>query len=112
MAKKRVKRAARRQAGEFGVRFEGLERDRVYTREDLCRHFGYDADAVAPDDRTAAVRNLDRYFRRQFLERGLPVMPVGKTYLVSGESLWLWVTANSMPSQSSQPANRSDPQEG
>lgn len=94
MAKRRTKKPAPQVAGQFGVRFEGLERDRVYTREDICRHFGYDADAAAPEDRTSAVRNLDRYFRRYFLDRGLPVLPIGKTYLVSGESLWLWVTAN------------------
>jgi hypothetical protein len=56
MARKGAKRTPIAPLGQIGVRYEGLEGDRVYTREDICRHFGYNADAVPAENARSAAR--------------------------------------------------------
>ncbi|BBO32105.1 hypothetical protein [Lacipirellula parvula] len=107
MARKAAKQTPMAPLGQIGVRYEGLERDRMYTREDLCRHFGYNPEAVPVDNARSATRNRDRWFRDNMLSRGLPALPVGKTYLISGESLWLWVTANARKFDETRAGSRS-----
>lgn len=69
----------------------GIDRNRTYTREEICRRYGYTAESS--DD----VRNLNRFFSRNFLKRGLLAVPVGKTFEVSGELYFAWTMANSRP---------------
>ena len=89
MARKAAKQTPMALLGQIGVRYEELEPGRVYTREGICRHFGYNADAVPTENARLAARNRDRWFRDNLLGRGLPAIPVGKSYLISGESLWM-----------------------
>lgn len=63
----------------------GISRDRVYTREEICSRFGY-----GPDDSA----NLNRFFKKHFLSRGLRATPVGKTYEVPGEVYYAWALLN------------------
>jgi hypothetical protein len=74
---------------EYSMNFIGIDRNRTYTREEICSRFGYDA-GDSPDS-----RNRNRFFREHFLQRGLRALPVGKTYEVSGEVYFAWTLANS-----------------
>lgn len=67
----------------------GIDRNRTYTREEICRRFGYD-DQADP-------RNTNRFFKDYFLKRKLPVHKVGKTYEVTGDAYYCWTLANSRP---------------
>jgi hypothetical protein len=69
----------------------GIDRNRTYTREEICRRFGYD-DQADP-------RNTNRFFRDYFLRRRLLANKVGKTYEVAGEAYYAWTIANSRPQQ-------------
>ena len=69
----------------------GIDRNRTYTREEICARYGYDAGDAT--DR----RNRNRFFKEHFLDRGLLALPVGKTYEVSGELWFSWTLANSRP---------------
>jgi hypothetical protein len=77
------------------VLIDGFDRSRVYTREEICYRFGYHLAAAPKGSKRDTGRNLNRFFREHFLNRGLEALPVGKTYLVSGERLWLLVTTSS-----------------
>lgn len=67
----------------------GIDRNRTYTREEICSRFGY-----SPEE-TGETRNLNRFFREHFLQRGLRAIPVGKTYEVNGEVYFSWTLAHS-----------------
>ncbi len=69
----------------------GIDRNRTYTREEICSRYGYTT--ASTDD----VRNLNRFFSRNFLKRGLMAVQIGKTYEVSGELYFSWTMANSRP---------------
>lgn len=75
----------------------GIDRNRTYTREEICQRFGYD-----PGD-AEETRNLRRFFRDHFLRRGLNANPVGRTYEVSGEIYFAWNMANSRPCSDDDP---------
>lgn len=85
------------------MEFVGIDRNRTYTREEICRRFGYDPEGMP--DKTAdqrelkktEERNRNRFFREHFLKRRLLAVPVGKTFEVSGEIYWAWTVANSRP---------------
>jgi hypothetical protein len=71
--------------------FLGIDRNRTYTREEICARFGYDPET------TADSRNRNRFFKDNFLDRGLNANPVGKTYEVSGEIYFSWTLTQSRP---------------
>lgn len=73
---------------------DGFDRHRTFTREEICRRFGYDPDSALKPDRAPIRRNSHRFFREQFLKRGLAAWPIGNTFLVTGEALFIWVSAN------------------
>ncbi len=77
--------------------FLGIDRNRTYTREEICRRFGY---SPGNSDDT---RNLNRFFREHFLRRGLRALPVGKTFEVSGELYFAWTLANSQTCTDDEP---------
>lgn len=73
----------------------GMDRNRTYTREELCERFGYPAITTDPIVR----KNRNRFFRERFLNRGLPAVQVGNTYLISGEMLFSWTLCQSRPTE-------------
>ena len=79
----------------------GIDRNRTYTREEICRRYGYDPESLpdkTPDQKEvkrSEHRNRDRFFRDNFLKKGLKAWPVGKSYEVSGEIYHAWTTLNS-----------------
>jgi hypothetical protein len=81
----------------------GIDRNRTYTREEICLRYGYDPegmpDKTAQDKelRRSEKNNRDRFFREHFLKRNLLAVPVGKSYEVSGELYFAWTMANSRP---------------
>jgi hypothetical protein len=77
--------------------FIGIDRNRTYTREEICKRYGYD-----PSDDTEK-RNLNRFFRDHFLRRGLMAVAIGKTFEVSGEIFFAWTLANSRPCNDDDP---------
>ena len=72
---------------------DGFDRNRTYTREEICLRFGYDPSAKM---RRKVKQNAARFFRDHFLRRGLPAWPIGKTYMVSGEAIFVWIAANAL----------------
>ena len=74
----------------------GIDRNRTYTREEICSRYGYE-DEVAEGGKVKFNRNRNRFFRDNFLARGLNAVKVGKTYEVAGEIWYSWTLANSRP---------------
>ena len=57
--------------------------------------FGFDQSNPGPNVTPGNFnRNRNRYFAENFLRRGLPTIGVGRTYLVTGEALFVWTAAN------------------
>lgn len=69
----------------------GIDRNRSYTREEICLRYGYGLE-LDPQEK----KNRNRFFKKWFLDRGLRAVPVGRTYEVNGEVYYAWSLTHSV----------------
>ncbi|QDV76994.1 hypothetical protein [Botrimarina mediterranea] len=67
-----------------------IDPGRIYFREEIAILWGREDDGKA--------ENLRRWFKSNFLDRGLPIAIVGKRVIVDGRNFIEWIRLNSGPS--------------